>query len=99
MVFILIEQTGTLNVKKISTFNYMVNLTNNYEEKTNQLFPVILFLHGIGERGNDISNVKKYGIHKYLDVIDIPFVIISPQCHFSNFWETHTNDIELKIHY
>jgi len=38
------EQTGTLNVKKISTLNYIVNLPNNYEEKTNELFPVILFL-------------------------------------------------------
>lgn len=97
MVLIIIEKTGTLYVKKISTLNYIVNLPNNYEEKTKQLFPVILFLHGIGERGNDINVVKKYGIHRYLDVIDIPFIIISPQCHSNNFWETHFNDIELLL--
>lgn len=93
----MIEQTGSLQVKKISTLNYIVNLPNNYEEKTNELFPLILFLHGNGERGNDISSVKKYGIHRYLDVIDIPFVIVSPQCHYNNFWETHINDIELLL--
>jgi predicted peptidase len=97
VVFILIEQTGTFNVKKVNTLNYIVNLPNNYEEIINELFPVILFLHGIGERGNDISNVKKYGIHRYIDVIDIPFVIVSPQCHCNNFWETHINDIELLL--
>ena len=93
----LIEETGTLNVNQINTLNYIVNLPNNYEEKVNELFPVILFLHGIGERGNDINIVKRYGIHRYSDVIDIPFIIVSPQCHSNNFWETHINDIELLL--
>jgi predicted peptidase len=91
------EQTGTLNINKISILNYIVNLPNNYDEKANELFPIILFLHGIGERGNDLTLVKKYGIHRYIDKIDIPFVIISPQCHTNNFWETHINDIELLL--
>ena len=93
----IIEKIETMYVEKISKLNYLVNLPNSYEEKTNELFPVILFLHGIGERGNDINTVKKYGIHRYLDVIDIPFVIISPQCHSNNFWETHLNDIKLLL--
>lgn len=95
--FFVIEQTGTLALKKVDTLNYIVNLPNSYEEKTDELFPVILFLHGIGERGNDIDMVKKYGIHRYSNSIDIPFIIISPQCHSNNFWETHISDIELLL--
>lgn len=67
--------------KEKRTLNYIINLPENYDESTKELFPVILFLHGIGERGTDINLVKKYGIHRYTAILQIPFIIISPQCH------------------
>lgn len=88
---------GILDIKTINRLNYIVNLPKDYYEKTNELFPIIIFLHGIGERGDDINFVKKYGIHRYLEYIDIPFIIISPQCHSNNFWDIHINDIEFLL--
>lgn len=93
----MIEVTDKSYVERISKLKYIVNLPNNYDEKKDEAFPVILFLHGAGERGNDINLVKKYGIHRYSKELDIPFIVVSPQCHANNFWDTHINDIELLL--
>lgn len=43
--------------------------------------PLILFLHGSGERGSDPQLVKKYGLPRDLENRpDFPFVVVSPQC-------------------
>lgn len=56
--------------------------------------PLLLFLHGIGERGNNIENIKKYALPKYAERIDIPYIIIAPQCLKNNFWDYHIRDLE-----
>lgn len=50
------------NIK--STLNYLVYLPKDYNAE--KKFPMILSLHGSGERVNNIDNVKKWGIHKIL---------------------------------
>jgi predicted peptidase len=43
--------------------------------------PLVLFLHGSGERGSDPQLVKKYGLpHEVEDRPDFPLVVVSPQC-------------------
>ncbi len=50
-------------------------------------WPVILFLHGSGERGDDPELVKKYGLAKWLDQEkNFPFIVISPQCPADTRW-------------
>ena len=34
-------------------FNYVVNLPENYDES--QTYPLVFFLHGAGERGDDLD--------------------------------------------
>lgn len=44
-------------------------------------YPLMLFLHGTGERGNHINLVKKNGPPKLIEKgKDFPFIIVSPQC-------------------
>lgn len=83
--------------KRTLFLNYVIDLPNDYYLNCDKKFPVILFLHGIGERGNDVNLVKKFGIHRYMKDLDIPFVVISPQCHENNFWDMHFADIELLL--
>ena len=97
VVFILLEVIGASSREERRKLNYIVNLPDNYDEKSNELFPVILFLHGVGERGNDINLVRKYGIHRYSETMNIPFIIVSPQCHANNFWDMHFSDIEFLL--
>ena len=43
--------------------------------------PLIVFLHGRGERGTDLKRINIWGIPKYLDVgNDIPAILYAPQC-------------------
>ena len=51
--------------------------------------PVLLFLHGSGERGSDIELVKKWGPPRIADKQkDFPFIVISPQCPSDRVWDT-----------
>ncbi len=44
-------------------FNYIVYTP----DKINDKMPVLLFLHGIGERGDNIKDIEKYALPKYLN--------------------------------
>jgi len=51
-------------------------------------FPVLLFLHGAGERGDDLELVKKHGPPSFLDdTTSFPFLVISPQCPDDSEWK------------
>lgn len=93
----MLEVKDKFDIEKSISLNYIVNLPQEYHSNQDKTFPVILFLHGIGERGDDIENVKKYGIHRYLKDMNIPFIVISPQCHDNNFWDRHFSDIEILL--
>lgn len=42
--------------------------------------PLVLFLHGGGEGGNDIEKVKKHGLPKLIEQgKQFPFIVVSPQ--------------------
>jgi predicted peptidase len=51
-----------------------------------QKWPLILFLHGAGERGNDLEKVKLQGLPALLEKKDIPFIVAYPQCPDRQYW-------------
>lgn len=52
-------------------------------------WPLLLFLHGSGERGSDVAKVKVHGPPKYADAhADFPFILISPQLPAEEDWDT-----------
>jgi len=52
-------------------------------------YPLILFLHGSAERGDDLELVKRYGPHRFLsNASDFPFVLLSPQCSADDHWHS-----------
>ena len=68
------EKEVTIKVK----LNYLLYLPKRYAEESRQ-WPVILFLHGAGESGDDLAKVKRAGPPKLVANQDLPFIIISPQ--------------------
>lgn len=49
--------------------------------------PTILFLHGAGQRGSNLDDVKKYGVPKIVEQRAIFFLLsISPQSPCSEYW-------------
>jgi len=68
------------------TANYLLYLPKDYEE-SDQKFPLVLFLHGAGERGNDLEKVKVHGLPKLVNEgKDFPFIVVSPQCPDLMIW-------------
>jgi len=71
---------------KTVNLNYLLYLPNDYSS-SKQNFPLILFLHGAGERGDDLELVKIHGIPKIVEQgQDFPFIAISPQCPIDKWW-------------
>src|ERR1700722_16034360 len=60
--------------------NYLLYLPSDYG-KNRQKYPIILFLHGSGERGDDLEMLKVHGPPKEIAKgREFPFIIVSPQC-------------------
>jgi predicted peptidase len=50
-------------------------------------WPLILFLHGRDQRGNDLELLKIRGIPKIADENEnFPFIVLSPQCPSHYIW-------------
>ncbi len=74
--------------------NYLLFLPKGYEAAKNpqsRRWPLILFLHGAGERGTDIWKVAVHGPPKNVATHpDFPFIVVSPQCPDGQIWSKET---------
>lgn len=81
-------------IKKKVQLNYLLHLPEGYEKDSPKKWPLILFLHGAGERGNDIELVKIHGIPKIAEQDPkFPFIAISPQCPKHSYWEAEQDAV------
>ena len=70
-----------------STLNYLLFMPRETTAVVNRTFPLIVSLHGIGERGSDLWKVKGEGLPKILDGNNtFPFIVVSPQCPSTTEW-------------
>jgi predicted peptidase len=66
--------------------HYLLYLPKDFEKKDS--WPLVLFLHGAGERGDNLDLVKKHGPPKLVEQgKEFPFVLVSPQCPEHKWWE------------
>jgi predicted esterase len=80
-----------------ATLNYLLFMPRDTSEVINGKFPLIISLHGIGERGEDLWRVKGEGLPKILDGYnDFPFIVISPQCPSTTEWY-YNDGIQQKV--
>jgi len=67
--------------------NYLLFLPEGYSNDSDKKWPVMLFLHGAGERGSDVNKVKVHGPPKIVqNRKDFPFIVVSPQCPSDSWW-------------
>lgn len=76
---------------------YLRFLPRTYGSAPKQKWPLILFLHGAGERGDSIDQVKVHGIPKIAEEMDLQFVALSPQCPPNHWWSDYTQTLEQLI--
>ncbi len=67
---------------------YLLYLPDDYATPPHdRKWPLILFLHGAGERGDDLELVKKHGPPRLIaQGRRFPFIIVSPQCPAGRWW-------------
>lgn len=65
--------------------DYLAYVPKGYAE-TKEKWPLILFLHGAGERGNDLNILKSNGLPMLVEQKAMPFIVVSPQCPRKRWW-------------
>ena len=74
---------------------YLLYLPADYEQQA--AWPLLLFLHGAGERGDDLDKVKIHGPPKLVAAgQEMPFIVVSPQVPEGQRWSVTMLDGVLK---
>jgi predicted peptidase len=80
------QQSFQTTIQKNISLRYLLYTPKDYQGSGKEL-PLVLFLHGIGERGTDLDLVKLFGIPKEIEEgVDFPFLVVSPQCPEDTIW-------------
>jgi predicted peptidase len=81
-------------VKRVK-LGYLLYLPEGYGDEPGKKWPLVLFLHGAGERGSDIERVKVHGIPKLAEAgQSFPFIAVSPQCPENTGWGAQTEELK-----
>ena len=73
--------------KKGEVIPYRMLLPENYDPNTK--YPLVLFLHGAGERGDDNEKQLVHGVKAFLKAenrANFPCIVIAPQCPADSYW-------------
>ena len=80
-----------LFIRDRDTLPYRIMFPDHYKPK--KKYPVVLFLHGAGERGNDNELQLTWGWDLFADSLhrkNFPAIVIFPQCPLNDFWAAVT---------
>lgn len=80
------ETNGAFKAAITSHFElkYLLYQPENSQESK----PLLLFLHGSGEKGSDLEKIKTQGPFKYLKNNKIDAYVLAPQCPDGKYWNS-----------
>lgn len=79
-------------ITRTATLDYLLSLPTDYDPA--QTYPLILFLHGSGERGDDLEKVKPHGLPRRIEEgLQLPAIVVSPQCPETSYWTLLIHDL------
>lgn len=79
------QKAEKLDTQVRVTLDYLLYLPPDYAQKDS--WPLMLFLHGAGERGHDLKLVEIHGPPKLIEQgKQFPFIVVSPQCPTDRWW-------------
>jgi len=82
-------------IHKKDTLMYRLLLPENFNE--NKQYPLLIFLHGAGERGSDNEKQLVHGAKFFLKTENrskYPAVVIFPQCPKDDFWSNVERSVD-----
>jgi predicted peptidase len=84
------QKAEKMDVKfmKQVTYRYLLFTPKDYDQDKKKKWPLMIFLHGAGERGTNLAKVAVHGPPKIVaNRADFPFVVVSPQCPTGEIWD------------
>ncbi|VXB63757.1 Phospholipase/Carboxylesterase [Flavobacterium sp. 9AF] len=85
------------NVGQTSNKSFKTDIKTSYQylyalhkPKGEEKKPLLIFLHGSGEKGTDIELVKVHGPFKYLKNHELDAYVLAPQCPKETYWESES---------
>jgi ketosteroid isomerase-like protein/predicted esterase len=85
----LAPQTLNWQTAKQGKLSYLLYLPSGYDAQATKRWPLMLFLHGAGERGDNLEQVAVHGPPKLIrQGTNFPFIVVAPQCPSGERWQT-----------
>lgn len=88
-------------IQQGDTLNYRVLYPEGFSE--DKEYPLVLFLHGAGERGNDNQAQLTHGGELFLQNSEYPAIVLFPQCPKDEYWanieSTYSEDGKRNFHF
>jgi len=73
--------------RQVST-SYLLYLPPEAHQGNGRKWPLLIFLHGSGERGDDLARVKVHGPPREIEAgRTLPFILVSPQVPAGGDWD------------
>lgn len=87
-----------MKVKVLESKNYVLNALLFTPNEQKDDLPLIIYLHGAGERGENIEHLYRHGVPKLIkNGKEIPAVVLCPQCPASFVWNNVVEKVKALI--
>lgn len=81
-------------IRKRVGLRYLLWLPDGFDDRAAGPWPLIMFLHGRGERGEDVRIVAREGLSRRLsEGWKLPAIVAAPQCPSLSDWTLHDDDV------
>lgn len=82
-------------ISKSFELSYALYLPKGYEDGGEKRWPLLIFLHGAGERGDNLELVFRHGPLKQVrEGQDYPFIIVAPQLPQDITWDRRLDELD-----
>jgi predicted peptidase len=90
-----ISQAVEKTVTKRISLPYLLYLPPGFEQEADRKWPLVIFLHGAGERGSDLALVTRQGMARLVQQgRDFPFIMAAPQCPPDCTWDRKLDELD-----
>lgn len=81
-----------MKTKQYKNMKYLLSFPKDFNE--NEKYPLLLYLHGAGERGENVKKIKEHGYFKETKDFGLPFVVIAPLCENGKTWYDYGESLD-----
>ncbi len=74
-----------MEISKYKNLEYIIRFPENFNK--NERYPLLLFLHGAGSRGNNIESIRNHGFFALSQPFCTNAVTVLPQCYADSWFD------------